>query len=216
MIRLLREPINALTHWFGVLMAVVLTVLLCVFAFRGGVHWWPFLVYGISMILLYLASATLHSVRAREAVLEWLTKLDHSAIFLLIAGSYTPIAYFAMPPEWAKWTLIAVWGVAVAGVIMKLITLNLHRWLSTGIYLLMGWGSVLLVPYLFQTYSWGPVVWVAVGGIFYSIGAVIYGTKRFNPIPGVFGYHEIWHLFVLAGTASHATAMFYLIPSISA
>ncbi|GGJ25217.1 PAQR family membrane homeostasis protein TrhA [Deinococcus roseus] len=210
MLKHLREPINAITHWLGAGKAVILTVLLCIFAYRGGVHWWPFLIFGVSMFLLYLASASYHSFFVKDKVLLWLRKLDHSAIFLLIAGSYTPIAMLALPDKWRLWTMVIVWGVALAGVILKLVTMKLPRWISTVLYLAMGWMSVVLMPQLIAHFSWTPMVWMCIGGLFYSIGAVIYATKKLNPIPGVFGFHEIWHLFVLGGTASHAVTMFYL------
>lgn len=205
-----REPVNALTHWAGVVAALVLLVPLLWWADRSGLALWPFTVFLVSMALLYGASAAYHSFRLSENGLLWLRKLDHAGIFLLIAGSYTPVLYFGLHGAWRDSVLYGIWGIAIVGIALKLITMRLARWVSTLLYLGMGWLAVVFMPQLARNLSGQAVVWLAVGGLLYSAGALVYATKRWNPRPGVFGFHEIWHLFVLGGTAAHMVMMFHL------
>ena len=205
-----REPVNALTHWGGALAALLLLGPLLGWASARGLMLWPFVVFGVSMVALYAASASYHSFRPGERGLLWLRKLDHAGIFLLIAGSYTPVAYFGLEGVWRDAVLWLVWGIAGAGVLLKLLTMRLPRWVSTLLYVGMGWLALLFLPQLARTLPGAALFWLAAGGVLYSIGAVIYGTKRWNPRPGVFGFHEIWHLFVLGGTGAHVAMMFHL------
>ncbi|MBB6097327.1 hemolysin III [Deinobacterium chartae] len=208
----LREPINSLTHWFGALAALILMGVLVYAAVQAQVQAWPFVVFGVSMCLLYVASASYHSFRVSDRALLWLRKLDHSAIFLLIAGSYTPVLIFAVKGGWQVGMLCAVWGIALAGIILKLVTMRLPRWISTVLYLAMGWMAVLILPQLLATLSVGALTWLLVGGLLYTAGAVIYATKRGNFFPGVFGFHELWHVFVLGGSGAHFAMMLNLLP----
>ncbi|MFC5847376.1 PAQR family membrane homeostasis protein TrhA [Deinococcus petrolearius] len=205
-----REPVNALTHWGGVAGALLILGPLLGWASARGLALWPFLVFGVSMALLYGASASYHSFRPGERGMLWLRKLDHASIFLLIAGTYTPMVYFGLGGGWRVGVLALVWGVALAGMALKLLTMRLPRWVSTALYLALGWLSLALLPEFVRTLPAGAVVWLAVGGVLYTAGAVVYGTKRWNPKPGFFGFHEIWHLFVLGGTAAHVVMMFNL------
>ena len=206
----LREPVSALTHWAGVVAALLLLFPLLWWARARGLALWPFVVFGVSMALLYAASASYHSFRVGERGLLWLRKLDHAGIFLLIAGTYTPVVYFGLHGAWQGAVLYLVWGIALAGVVLKLLTMNLPRWVSTGLYLGMGWLALGFLPQLAQNLPRAALVWLAVGGLLYTAGAIVYATKRWNPRPGVFGFHEIWHLFVLGGTGAHVAMMFNL------
>lgn len=170
-------------------------------------------VFGVTSVVLFVASSLLHSLWVGERHEVWLRRFDHAAIFTLIAGTYTPVLLIALRPESPRlaWTLLAVvWAVAVAGVIFKLLWIEAPRWLSTGLYLLMGWlviGAIVPVARALGTTN---LVWMAVGGLFYTVGAVIYGTKRPDPWPGRLGFHEIWHVLVLLGWACHAGMVFRL------
>ncbi len=170
-------------------------------------------VFGVTSVVLFVASSLLHSLWVGERHEVWLRRFDHAAIFTLIAGTYTPVLLIALRPESPRlaWTLLAVvWAVAVAGVIFKLLWIEAPRWLSTGLYLLMGWlviGAIVPVARALGTTN---LVWMAVGGLFYTVGAVIYGTKRPDPWPGRLGFHEIWHVLVLLGWACHAVMVFRL------
>ncbi|ACO45466.1 hemolysin III family protein [Deinococcus deserti] len=205
-----REPVNALTHWGGALGALFITGPLLWWAQARGLAQWPFVVFSLSMLLLYSASASYHSFRPGDRGLLWLRKLDHAGIFLLIAGSYTPVAYFGLEGIWRGAVLWAVWGIALAGVLLKLLTMRLPRWVSTLLYLGMGWLALVFLPQLSRNLPAPALVWLAAGGVLYSIGAVVYATRRWDPRPGVFGFHEIWHLFVLGGTGAHVAMMFHL------
>jgi len=210
LIRALREPVNSLTHWLGVVLAVPFLVVMLWWARDKGLSAWPFVVFGVSFALLYLASASYHSFHGSERALAWLRKLDHSAIFLLIAGSYTPVAYFGLTGELRFTVLALVWGIAIAGITLKLVTMKLPRWLSTALYLGMGWLAIAFMPQFMQTLPVGALVWLGVGGLLYTIGAVVYATKKLDFIPGVFGFHEVWHLFVLGGSSAHVAMMLNL------
>ncbi|WP_420796051.1 PAQR family membrane homeostasis protein TrhA [Deinococcus cavernae] len=206
----LREPVNALTHWAGVLAALLLLLPMLWWADRAGLARWPFTVFLVSMAALYAASAAYHSFRGSERGLLWLRKLDHAGIFLLIAGSYTPVAYSGLHGFWRGGVLYGIWGIALAGIALKLLTMNLPRWISTLLYLGMGWLALALLPQLIRNLPAQAIFWLAAGGLLYTAGAIVYATKRWNPRPGVFGFHEIWHLFVLGGTGAHVVMMFNL------
>jgi hemolysin III len=133
--------------------------------------------------------------------------LDHVAIFVLIAGTYTPFCLLALDGGW-RWGLLAlIWGLALCGVLLKLLWMGAPRWLSVILYLGMGWVAVIAAPALLQAVPAGGMAWVLAGGLVYSAGALVYGFKRPNPIPGSFGFHELWHLFVIAGSACHFWAV---------
>lgn len=202
----LREPINALTHALGVLLGAAGLVLLLVLADGDPLRTASAIVYGVSLIVLYLASTLLHALRVGARTLRALRIFDHAAIFVLIAGSYTPLTLVTLQERNGTlgWSLFGVvWGLAVLGVVFKLVWIGAPRWISTGLYLLLGWLAVLAIGPLIAALPAAALGWLLAGGLAYSVGAVVYATRRPDPIPRVFGYHEIWHLFVLAGSACH-------------
>lgn len=204
-IRKLKDPVSGLTHLAGALASVAALVVLVVLAVRDGTAWHvvAFAIFGASLILLYTASSLYHLLPLSERGSRVLRRLDHIMIFLLIAGTYTPICLIPLRGEWGWSLLVSVWTLALAGIFLKLFWLQAPRWLSTGIYLFMGWLIVVATWPLIQTIPPGGMIWMAIGGLSYTIGAVIYGLKRPNPIPGVLGFHEIFHLFVIAGSFAH-------------
>jgi hemolysin III len=208
--RWLREPVNAMTHGVGVVLSIVGMVVLLVLSEGEPWRTVAFAIYGASLVALYLASTLLHAVKAAPSVLRRLRVFDHAAIFVLIAGTYTPltlVSLHAVSPPWG-WTLFGIaWGFASLGVVFKLFWLDAPRWLSTAMYLGLGWMSIVAIVPMLAAFPWGGLAWLLVGGAFYSLGAVVYARQRPDPWPGVFGYHEIWHLFVLAGSASHFVLM---------
>lgn len=210
MILKIKEPINSLTHLFGALLSIVgLTVLVYNASLNATVwHIVSFSIYGASLILLFSASSIYHSLRTSERVNIILKKIDHMMIFFLIAGTYTPVTLVALRGGWG-WTLFGiVWSVAIAGMVMKALWINMPRWFSTLIYTLMGWIVVIAFIPLTKNVPAEGILWLVIGGIFYTIGALIYGTKKPKINNKYFSYHEIFHLFVLAGAFCHFWFMY--------
>jgi hemolysin III len=205
----LRDPVNGLTHLAGVLLAVVgLGMLLATAASAGRVDQLvAFGIFGLSLIALYLASSLYHLLPLSPTGVARLRRLDHVAIFVLIAGTYTPFCLLALEGGW-RWGLLAlIWGLALCGVLLKLLWMGAPRWLSVILYLGMGWIAVVAAPALLQAVPAAGMAWVLAGGLVYSAGALVYGFKRPNLIPGTFGFHELWHLFVVTGSACHFWAV---------
>lgn len=192
------EKFNSISHLAGAALATVGAVSLIVLAARAGDPWKivSFSVYGAMLICLYLASTLYHSLRGRAKKI-W-CKFDHCAIYLLIAGSYTPFALVSLRGAWG-WSLFgAVWGLAVFGIVQEIWLAKGHRILSLVIYVLMGWLAVVAAVPLVQALSWEGFLWLAAGGLVYTIGIVFY----------VFDEkwrhgHGVWHLFVLGGSVCH-------------
>lgn len=204
MLKRLKDPVSGLTHLFGALLSVAGLVVLLYFAVTGGTVWHvvAFAIFGASLILLYSASAVYHLLPLSERGSLVLRKIDHMMIYILIAGTYTPICLIALRGTWG-WSLFgAIWGLAAAGIVLNSFWLRSPRWLATLIYVFMGWLVVVATIPLIRAISWAGAGWLLAGGMFYSAGAVIYAVKRPNIAPG-FGFHEIFHLFVLAGSLSH-------------
>ena len=214
--RWLKEPVNTLSHFVGALLSVVGLVVLLVLSAGDPWRMTSFAIYGGSSVLLYTASTLLHALKVSERTERWLRRLDHAGIFALIAGSYTPVALVTLRQEHATlgWTVAAiVWSLAILGIVFKAVWLDAPRWLSTSLYLSMGWLAIFAFVPLVQALPPGGMFWLVLGGLFYSVGAVVYGLQRPNLHPRHFGYHELWHLFVLAGGISHFLMMLlYILP----
>jgi hemolysin III len=210
-----REPLNGLTHLVGGLLASVgLGVLLATAARAGRADQLvAFGIFGFSLIALYTASALYHLLPLSPAGVARLRRVDHMSIFVLIAGTYTPFCLLALDGGWRVGLLGLIWGLALCGILLKLFWMDAPRWLSVALYLGMGWVAVIAAPALFRAVPAGGMAWVLAGAVVYSAGALIYGLRRPNPIPGVFGFHELWHLFVVAGSACHFWAVLgYIAP----
>ena len=202
----IREPVNSLTHWAGAALALLGAVLLLVLGWNTPAKALSFAVYGLSLIGMFSASATYHMVRVGDKALEVFRKIDHSAIYLLIAGTYTPFCINVFTGFW-KWGLLAViWSLAFIGITVKVFVIRAPRWVTAGIYILMGWLCVIAAGQLAILPAW-VLTWMIAGGVIYTLGAVVYITKIFNFVPGVFGFHEIWHIFVILGAAAHFLAI---------
>lgn len=203
----LREPVSGLTHLGGAIAAFIGQIVLLVIAANGLEKFVSTLVYGLSLVGLFSASAAYHLVNAGPKVTAVLRKLDHSAIYLLIAGTYTPFCVNAFSGFY-RWGLLAiVWGIAIAGIVVKLFYMGAPRWLSAGIYVLMGWLCLMAVGEMTVALSPFTLGWLIAGGVVYTLGAVVYATKIFNFAPGKFGFHEVWHIFVLLGALAHFVAV---------
>jgi hemolysin III len=195
---LIKEPINAITHGFGAIMALVFTVFL---AWRSSGHW-AFLVFGVSMIVLYTASTLHHGVRSSARIEEGLRRFDHAAIYALIAGTYTPMLWLALSGEARVWWLVGIWSIALFGIVMKAVT-RPPEWFSLTLYVLMGWLSVFLLPTLVSSLPALALAFLIAGGLSYSVGVPFYALGARVLRRGWWTAHEIWHLFVLAGSIAH-------------
>jgi hemolysin III len=203
----LREPVNGLTHLGGAIAALFGQIALLVVASSGVAKVASVIIYGVSLIALFSASATYHLVNAGPKVTKILRKFDHSAIYLLIAGTYTPICINAFTGFY-RWGLLAiVWSIALVGILVNIFYINKPRWLSAAVYVLMGWLCVSAAGQMLTALSPMALTWLIVGGVIYTLGAVVYATKLFDFVPGKFGFHEVWHIFVLAGAAAHFVAV---------
>ena len=207
MFKKLREPVNSLTHWAGAILALVGLLTLLIVGWGTPAKVISMIIYGASLIFLFSASATYHMVRVKDKALEIFRKIDHAAIFLLIAGTYTPFCINAFTGFWKWGMLIIIWSLAFIGIGVKIFIVRAPRWLNAGIYLIMGWLCVGASGQLLAALPVWVLTWLFIGGVIYSIGAIVYITKIFNFVPGVFGFHEVWHIFVLLAAASHFIAV---------
>jgi len=171
-------------------------------------------IYAISLSALFGTSALYHGVNwSRPDVRMWMRRLDHSMIFFLIAGTYTPFALLVLNGALATAILIVVWIGAIAGAIVETVWIDHPKWASALIYLSLGWVAVVAFPALWSSLGVGGSLLVVAGGLLYTAGAVVYATQRPNPNPAIFGYHEVFHLFVIAAAVAHFSAVaFFALP----
>ncbi|MBO6622168.1 MAG: hemolysin III family protein [Balneola sp.] len=208
-----REPFNTYSHLIGAIGALVLLIYLIVNSSEDpGASRISFIVYGITVFLMFASSSIYHAVNVSLETEDRFRLIDHIMIYLVIAGTYTPICTIVLEGNWRLWMLIGIWSFALIGIIKKVFWMSAPRWFSTVLYLLMGWVSVIIFPKLWDQLPHMFSYWIAIGGFFYTIGAIIYGTKKPDPFPKVFGFHEIWHLFVLGGAFSHFYGIYKFLP----
>jgi hemolysin III len=203
----LREPFNGLSHLLGALLGVAALVVLVCLAPTKPWHVSGFAIYGATLILLYTASALYHSLPVSERGVQRLLLFDRVGIYLLIAGTYTPLCLVPLRGAWG-WSLLGtVWGLALLGALCEILWRGAPQWITTGLYLVMGWLAVFAFGPLMRTLTGAGLNWLVAGGILYTVGAVICLTERPRLWPGAFSAHELWHLFVLGGSACHFVMM---------
>jgi len=210
MINKLRDPVSGLTHCIAAILAVVGLVLLICESCNPVKPWHlvTFSVFCAGLILLYTTSTLYHWLPFDETGIRRLRRLDHMMIFILIAATYTPICLIPLRGGWG-WSLFgSVWALAILGIFMKMFWLNAPRWFSTVVYILTGWIVIVGAWPLIRALHIGGFLWILAGGLFYTAGAVIYALKRPNPWPRIFGFHEIFHIFVMLGSLSHFWVMY--------
>lgn len=213
----IKDPGSAITHFIGMLMAIFAAVPLLIKAAHepGHLYLTALTIYAASLILLYAASTTYHTVDISEKVNTILKKIDHMMISVLIAGTYTPICLLVLDRKTGIPLLLLVWGIAIAGILIKAFWVYCPKWFSSVLYIGMGWTCVLAFTQILNTLSPAAFGWLLAGGIIYTIGGVIYALKLpiFNNRHKNFGSHEIFHLFVMTGSACHFIVMYaYLLP----
>jgi hemolysin III len=199
----LREPVSGLTHLGAAVAAVIGLIALLIMGRGDPTKEISLLIYGVSLTMMFAASAAYHIVDLGPDVGARLRKLDHSTIYILIAGTYTPICVHFFSGFWSWGVLVLIWIMALAGVIVKLFVIKEPRWMRAGVYLVMGWLGLLAIPEILRTMPAGAIAWLLLGGMLFTLGAVIYVLKKPDPWPGVFGFHEIWHIFVITACLAH-------------
>ncbi len=219
MFKNINDPISSLTHLFGAVMSIPITIILVNFGLDNTTPLGTFglFIFGLSLFLLYTASTVYHLIPTTENYKNIKLKarrIDHMMIYILIAGSYTPICIISLGDTIGYQIISIIWAIALFGVIFKLFVLNenkIVRFISTAIYLAMGWLIIFAISPLVDSLSFISLVFLVLGGLSYSVGAVIYALKR-PAIPVDFiSFHDIFHIFVLLGSAFHVVTMFTLI-----
>jgi hemolysin III len=196
------ENISYYSHLAGVFAALAGTVYLIYVARSSAAHVVVSIVYGLSIILLFSASASYHALKRNEDEISVWRKLDHSAIFFMIAGTYTPVCYVYLSGYW-KWSIIITqWALVIAGLFLKFFYIKAPRYFSTILYLLMGWVGMVAIKEFLTSMPLNALFYMLAGGISFTVGAIFYALKK--PVWGSgFGFHEIFHLFVLLGGVFH-------------
>jgi hemolysin III len=207
----IREPINGLTHLAGAILSFVGLLAMVIKASLTTptpLAITAVIIFGVSMILLYSASATYHMVIAREKVIAFLRRLDHSMIFILIAGTYTPFCFISLNGKTGAILFSIIASVAIAGVVFKMVWFKCPRWISTVLYIAMGWMIVFVFSPLTSSLNHWGLFLLILGGVFYTIGGAIYGAKpKFLKLNN-WGFHEIFHVFIMLGTLAHFLSVF--------
>lgn len=207
----LREPFSGISHGVGALLAVAGLVALLILARGKPWHTLSFAIYGGSLILLYSASALYHLLPVSTRNLARLMRFDHSAIFLLIAGTYAPVCLVLLRGAWGWSLLTAEYVLATIGIVSVILFKSKPDWLRVVIYLGMGWLALIALPPLRSILSVPAMAWLIGGGVVYTLGTVVYATNRPHLWPGKFSAHDLWHLFVLGGSACHFVLMLYIV-----
>ncbi|TAA72582.1 PAQR family membrane homeostasis protein TrhA [Planococcus salinarum] len=209
-----REPFNAISHLIGAVLSVAALLAMVIKASvenMQAVHIVAVVIFGVSLIALYTASTVYHSAKAKVETIAFLRKLDHSMIFLLIAGSYAPFCLIALDGTlgWAVFILVAALG--ISGILFKMVWFHSPRWLSTAIYIVMGWIIVFAVVPLAENLSAIGLALLIGGGIMYTVGGIIYAIKPNFLSFKYAGFHEIFHIFILLGSLCHFLAVYFYV-----
>lgn len=211
----IKDPGSAITHFIGMLMAIFSAIPLLIKAAREPerIYLISLTIYAISLILLYAASTTYHTFDISKKWNTILKKIDHMMIFILIAGSYTPICLLCLDQPLGLILLSIVWGIAIIGIVVKFFWIFCPKWFSSVLYIGMGWTCVLAFTQLLNNLTHFEFTWLLAGGIIYTVGGIIYALKLpiFNTKHKNFGSHEIFHLFVMGGSACHFIVMYSLL-----
>ena len=212
----LKDPVSAITHFAALVAAALAVAPLLLHAAgkgAGAAGLWSLAIFMASMMLLYAASTAYHSFRLTAKGEKRLKRLDHMMIFVLIAGSYTPICVTALGKT-GVWLLCTVWGIALGGMALKFFFVGCPKWVSSVLYIGMGWVCILVLPKIYRSLPPAGFIPLLLGGIFYTVGGVIYALKltRFSRLIPGFGNHELFHVFVMLGSTCHYITMYAGLP----
>jgi hemolysin III len=201
----IREPLNSITHLFGVILSGIGLIFLLISSISSGeyVKIISSVIFSFGLIGLYSASTIYHWKITSEKTLEFLRKIDHSMIYILIAATYTPICLITLKGTTGYVLLSIVWSLGIIGIVLKLLWMNAPRWLYTSFYLILGWAAIFVIYPLYKILPTAGLLLLFAGGISYSVGAVFYATKSERIKIWKFGFHEIFHVFILVGSLSH-------------
>ncbi len=206
-----RQPVSGLTHLAGAVSAIIGQAVLLTQSGSQYLEKISLMVYSASLFLMFLASSVYHLACSTPRVTGVLRKFDHAAIYLLIAGTYTPFCINAFHGFW-QWGLLAIiWTFALVGIGIKIWYIQAPRWITAGVYVVMGWLVVFAFREMWLTLAPTTILWLFIGGLAYTLGAVIYITRRLDFVPNVFGFHEVWHIFVMLGAAAHFAAVYTML-----
>ena len=216
----MKDPGSAITHFIAMVLSILAATPLLLKSYRDTGHFTinslSLAIFIVSMILLYAASTTYHTLDISPKVNKILRKIDHMMIFVLIAGTYTPVCMVVLGDHTGWMLLGLVWGIAIAGILIKAFWITCPKWFSSMIYIAMGWLCVLAMVPLVQTLPTAAFIWLVAGGVIYTIGGVIYALKLpiFNARHKNFGSHEIFHVFIMLGSACHFIVMYCFISTL--
>lgn len=205
------ETVSMYSHLAGAIIMSIITIFLIYTARENRTHIAVVTIYGLSTVLLFSASALYHLNKKVENGRSLWRVFDHISIYLMIAGTYTPICFFSMSKVWWITILSIQWGLALAGFCFELFRVRAPRWVTTSIYLIMGWVAIAAVVPIYRGIELSAFMLLTVGAGLYSTGAIIYAVKKPNPFPGVFGFHEIFHVLVLLANGSFAFMIYKIL-----
>ena len=206
----IKEPFSAISHALGAILSIIALTLLIQESINPIKPWHivSFTIFGTGMFLLYTASTLYHWLPVSTNIENKLRNLDHVMIHILIASTYTPICLIPLRGVWG-WSMFGiVWTLAIFGILLKLFWKSLPNWFSTTFYIFLGWLSIIAIYPMMMTLQLGALIWIFIGGFFYTLGAIIHGINKPNPIPKILGAHEIFHVFVILGSFSHFMCMY--------
>ncbi len=199
------EPLSSLTHFIATLLSIAgLAILVTLGAIKGTAsHIVGFSIFGASMVLLYFFSTLYHFISKNHSSKSIFKIIDHSMIYILIAGTYTPLTLIILPPVWG-WSMFGViWGLAFTGILIKSMKIKMSAWISTIFYLIMGWIIVVAIVPLNESIPIEGFLWLFLGGIFYTLGTVFFGMDKIFPSEKWYSLHDIFHVFIMLGSFSH-------------
>jgi hemolysin III len=210
-IRIFKDPMSAWTHFGGFWAALVGALVLVALCAHDPTKAAAMALYGASLAGLFLASSLYHFLDLGERGNRWLRRVDHAAIFLLIAGSYLPPLLHLLDGPWRLGMMAAVGGLALSGIVLKVLWIDSPAWLGLALYLGLGWLVLVPAHWILPQLTFAQLAWLLGGGLAYTLGAVVYAARRPDPWPDRLGHHEIWHLLVLVGAGCHYGFMLGLV-----